>query len=255
MDGQDAVDIDDLVVLGNAVPYEMEDGRRTVCVAGYSSRLGMIRVYPARPDSPVKWWNRLAMPLVRNSRDTRSESWKIHGSKAEWDRLSKKIAVRELLGAKSRRELWSKACRRHRVGCVKDLNDDRLSLGIVKPTIISCHLVERKSYDATMQATLTTETVYKTIHNYRLKPVIRYRCSECRAKKYHEQQILEWGVYEWFRKHPGQEEKVWDNMHLDDPEWDKWFLVGNQARRRNSFMIISAIRFKGAGRGQARLFD
>ena len=39
MDGQDAVDIDDLVVLGNAAPCEMGDGRKTVCVAGYSDRL------------------------------------------------------------------------------------------------------------------------------------------------------------------------------------------------------------------------
>ena len=163
--------------------------------------------------------------------------------------------MHEPLGAKGRRELWSKACRKHQVGCVNNLNDDRLSLGIVKPTIISHRMVTRDSYDATMQATLTTETLHKTIHNYKIKPVIRYRCSECRTKKYHEQQILEWGVYEWFRKHPGQEEKAWDNMHLDDPERDKWFLVGNQAHRRNSFITISAIRFKGAGKNQARLFD
>ena len=80
--GQDTVDINDLVVLGNAVPYEMEDGRKTVCVAGYSDRLGLIRVYPARPDSPVKWRNRLAIPLARNPTDTRKESWKIRGSRA-----------------------------------------------------------------------------------------------------------------------------------------------------------------------------
>ena len=255
MDGQDVVDIDDLVVLGNAVPDEVRGGRKTVCVAGYSDRLGMVRVYPARPDSPVKRWNRLAIPLVRNPMDTRKESWKIQGSRGEWDRLTDKIAVHERLEGNRQRELWSKACKKHLVGCVMDLNDDKLSLGIVKPTDISYLMVTRDSYDATVQATLTTETVYKTIHNYRLKPVIRYRCSECRAKGHHEQQILEWGVYEWFRRNPGQEEKVWDNMHLDDPDWDKWFLVGNQARRRNSFMIISAIRFKGAGRDQARLFD
>lgn len=255
MDGQDAVNVDDLVVLGNAVPDEVKGGRKTVCVAGYSDRLGMVRVYPARPDSPVKWWNRLGMPLVRNPLDTRQESWKIQGSKSEWDRLTEKIVVHERLGKDRQKELWLKACKKHQVGCVEDLNDGKLSLGIVKPTVISHHLVERKSYDATAQATLTTETLYKTIHNYRLKPVIRYRCSKCRAKKHHTQQILEWGVYEWFRKHQGEEEKIWDNMHLNDAGWDKWFLVGNQARHRKSFMIISAIRFKGPGKNQARLFD
>ena len=255
MEGQETIEVDDLVVLGNAVPDEIKDGRKTICVAGYSQERGLIRVYPARPDSPVKWWNRLGVPLVRNPMDTRAESWKIQGSKSEWDSLTDKIKTHGSVEMKHRRELWSKICKRHQVGCVSDLNDDRLSLGVVKPTILSHRLVKRDTYDPTIQATLTTETEYKTIHNYRLRPVIRYRCSDCKATKYHEQQILEWGVYEWFRKHPGKEEQIWDNMHLDDPSWDKWFLVGNQARYRNSFMIISAIRFKGADPSQARLFD
>lgn len=254
MDGQETAEVDDLVVLGNAVPDEIKDGRKTVCVAGYSKGLGLIRVYPARPDSPVKWWNQLSIPLVRNLQDTRIESWKVQGSRDEWDRLTDKIKNHGLVNKKHRRELWSRVCEKHQVGCVNDLNDDRLSLGVIKPTILSYRLKERATYDSTVQTTLTAETVYKTIHNYGLKPVIRYRCSDCRATKYHEQQILEWGVYEWFRRHPGKEEQVWDNLHLDDPNWDKWFLVGNQARRRNSFMIISAIRFKGAGPEQARLF-
>ena len=255
MDDQEAIEVGDLVVLGNAVPDETKDGRKTVCVAGYSKELGLIRVYPARPDSPVKWWNELSMPLVRNSMDTRGESWKIQGSKGEWDTLTDKIKILGRVEGKRRQELWSRVRERHHVGCVSDLNDSKLSLGIVKPTIISYSLERRDTYDSTIQDTLTAETVYKTIHNYKIRPVIRYRCSECKTTKYHEQQILEWGVYEWFRRNPGREEQVWDNMHLDDPGWDKWFLVGNQARYRNSFMIISAIRFKGTDPGQSRLFD
>ena len=254
MDIEAATEVDDLVVLGNAVPDEIKGGRKTVCVAGYSEKMGLIRVYPTRPDSPVKRWNLLGMPLVRNPADTRAESWKIQGSKYEWDGLTAKIRMLGSLDKRRRREFWSKVCGRHQVGCVNDLNDGLLSLGIVKPTVLSYRLVERDNYDPTTQSTLTPETVYKTIHNYKLKPVIRYHCSECKAKTHHEQQILEWGVYEWFRKHSGNDAQVWKNLHLDDPGWDKWFLVGNQARRRNSFMIISAIVFKGDDPGQSRLF-
>lgn len=143
MDGQDVTEVDDLVVLGNAVPEKIRDGRKTVCVAGYSRRLGLIRVYPTRPDSPVKWWNELGVPLVRNPMDTRRESWKIPGSKAEWDRLDDKIENHGPIKKNHRRELWSKICERHQVGCVSDLNDGKLSLGVVRPTILSYRLEKR----------------------------------------------------------------------------------------------------------------
>ena len=253
--GPETVELDDLVVLGNAVPSRIKDGRKTVCFAGYSKKEGLIRVYPARPDSPVGRWNRLGLSLVRNRQDTRAESWKVQGSSDEWDTLSERIRMHGSLGEKGQKALWYDLCDKYGVGCVKDLNEGRRSLGIVRPTVISHRFVERDRGDRAAQSILFPETSYKTIKDYGLKPVIKYRCSECKAERPHEQQVLEWGVYEWLRNNHGKEEQVWENLHLDDPGWDKWFLVGNQARYRNSFVIVGVVRFKGADPGQSRLFD
>src|SRR5438132_8893567 len=83
--------VDDLLVLGNAVPDIISDQRITVCTAGFSKKHGLIRIYPVPPLSNMKRWNIVEVPLERNSRDTRAESWKIQGSKNDWDKLGAKI--------------------------------------------------------------------------------------------------------------------------------------------------------------------
>lgn len=54
--------IDDVVILGRGVPELISDGRVTVCVAGYSDKLGFVRLYPTRIDSPLKALQRLPDP-------------------------------------------------------------------------------------------------------------------------------------------------------------------------------------------------
>ena len=67
----------------------------------------------------------------------------------------------------SRREIWPKACERHRVGRASHLNDDMPSLCVARPAIISRQLVKRDGCGPATQSTPTAETLYKTIHNYR----------------------------------------------------------------------------------------
>ena len=102
----------------------------------------------------------------------------------------------------------------------------------------------REEYEKTVQLELFSDKPFQTIHNYDIQPRIKYRCSECRAEDPHDQQILEWGVYEWIRKHPDNVEQVWKNLHLGESGYDTRFLVGNMARHRMSFMIISILRHK-----------
>ena len=90
----DKLVIDDLLVLGNAVPDIISDSRVTVCTAGWSPTRGLVRVYPVPPASNMRRWNVVKVPLERNPRDSRAESWKIQGSKSEWDRIAEKIELR-----------------------------------------------------------------------------------------------------------------------------------------------------------------
>ena len=238
------VKIDDLVVLGTAVPDEISDNRKTVCAAGYSPTHGLIRIYPVPPWAPMNRWNVVEVPLERNPQDTRIESWKIQGSKSEWRQLAEKLTPHGKLAKKEQISLLKRLDEEFGAKCVKDLNEQRKSLGIIRPQKIKHRMAIREEYEKTVQLELFSDKPFQTIHNYDIQPRIKYRCSECRAEDPHDQQILEWGVYEWIRKHPDNVEQVWKNLHLGESGYDTRFLVGNMARHRTSFMIISILRHK-----------
>ncbi len=233
----------DLVVLGRACPEPLKDGRVTVCLAGWSSEVGFVRLYPTRHNMPLKRWNIVSIEVERNERDTRAESWKIVGSKNEWETLASKV---EVVG-----RLNSAEERRNFIGnltdtCVNVINEQRRSLGIIKPTILKTYLRDNPKYGELFQQALPGFTEHGSVEVKRDSPVeprVTYRCQECQtAQKQHDQQILEWGFYEWFRKNPDNPEQVFENAHMNHEGTDIYLLVGNQAAHRNSFMTISVLR-------------
>jgi hypothetical protein len=234
--------IDDLVVLGRGAPDKIKDGRVTICVAGWSKRLGFVRIYPTRTSSPLRQWNRVSVRVERNPLDSRAESWKIRGSKSEWDQLDRKI---EVLGQASSSEKQT-LVRGIVSPCVSTLNDARVSLGIIRPVELRGYLDKRGDVDHDVQLTLSGPPLEKTKKNYDFQPRLEYRCSNCAAVGSHDQQIIEWGCYEWFRKNPGREEFVFDNLQLSNPEYEKYLFIGNQSAHRMSYLVITVLRWKKA---------
>lgn len=236
--------IDDLIVLGNSCPDIISDQRVTVCTAGYSPKYGLVRIYPVPAYSNMKRWNAVEVPLERNPQDTRIESWKIQGSKDEWHKIGRKIKLKGEVTENARQILIDELHKKFGANCVEDLNDEKVSLGMIKPQILNYRLEKREDYEASAQTQLGRATPFLTIKNYPLKPVVEYRCPSCRTKNPHKQQVVEWGVFEWMRQHPNDTEKVWENLHLTEPNYNRSFLVGNMALHRNAFMVISIFRFK-----------
>ena len=241
----DKLVIDDLLVLGNAVPDIISDSRVTVCTAGWSPTRGLVRVYPVPPASNMRRWNVVKVPLERNPRDSRAESWKIQGSRSEWDRVAAKIELRDRVTSRDEKfEILGELEGKFGVDCVDTLNKQKASLGIIKPASLACSFVRRSDHEEDRQATLDGAEPYITFKNYPQKPVATYRCPSCTAKHPHKQQIIEWGVFEWMRKNPDQPEKVFENLHIGEEGYHTSLLVGNMALHRNSFMVISIFRHK-----------
>lgn len=237
--------MDNLIVLGEAVPDELKDGRKVVCTACYSDEHGLVRIYPIPPDVRMRRWDRMSISLERNPQDTRTESWKVQGSKREWDVLGERIHKQGKLSRPDQISLMHKLYSDFGVDCIQDLNNDKMSLGIIKPKTLKAWMAERgKDHDPTIQITLDSPIPFLTIRNYRLQPRVEYRCSNCRMQNPHNQQILEWGAYEWMRKNPDKPGQAITNLHLNDAKFEKYFLVGNTFKYRNSFMVISVFRFK-----------
>lgn len=235
--------LEDLVILGRACPEPLKDGRVTVCLAGWSDKLGFVRLYPTRFDMPAKQWDVIKVEVEPNERDTRAESRKIVGSKNEWETLSSKITV---VG-----RIDSAHQRRNLIGNLVDvsvtyINNKKRSLGIVKPQIIKTYFRENSKYHELFQQGLpgfTELDEIKVKRDFQYEPRVTYTCpDDTSSQTEHDQQVLEWGFYEWFRKQPDKKEQVWENAGITRTDRDIYFLVGNQAAHRNSFMIISVLR-------------
>jgi len=231
--------INDLIVLGRACPEPIKDGRITVCLGGYSPRLGFVRIYPTRTDMPWHRWDIVKVEVEKDDRDTRNESWKIAGSRTQWDTLCERV---EVVGHWSRSR-WRNLAGNLVDGCVQDINEARRSLGIVKPYIHKRYFARNPLYGRMFQQVLPGfgEST-KVKRDFPFEPRVTYRCSNCRSKNPHDQQVLEWGFFEWIRKNPDNIEQVWENALLDSPDHEISFFVGNQSRHRTSFMVISILR-------------
>lgn len=234
------IHLTDIICLGLAVPEQISDGRKTVCMAAYHADLGLIRIYPCRADMGLHRWQRFSAYIERNPQDTRYESFKLYGSKDGWDSLS--VSLQGTVPRDERLALLDKL----KTTCVSDINTARLSLGIIKPTeILSVWYDRNPLYTKTKQhpiALVKSDEWVLTKSDFPFQPRIIYRCHpNCKG---HNQSILEWGAFEWVRKNSGNEYQIIENWRLDDSNYEHFLLVGNQAQHRTSFLVINLIPLK-----------
>ena len=119
-----------------------------------------------------------------------------------------------------------------------------MSLGIVKPTILKGYMEDRKDVEDTIQTTLDSTMNFRTVENYQKQPRVRYRCTDCKISNPHDQKILEWDLRIHAKEPPPITKTVSRRLTSLDPSYEKYFLVGNLAKHRNSFVVVSVFRFK-----------
>lgn len=232
------MEIKNLVILGRSAPEPIKDGRHTVCLAGWwLNKDQFVRIYPTKMNSDVRRWDIINVPVVHDrSHDPRQESYKIEGSKKEWNVLEQKIEKVGRYNRKQRLHLLANIPKT----CTVSLNDNNDSLGLIKPTKINAYLEKNGS-----DSRVIDERIYsKNDYPYKLR--LRYQHNNCSLKgDYHDQHCIEWGIYRFWDKCEGEEyDKVINNLQLSNNNYTKYFLIGNQRYRFNSFLVISVLRFK-----------
>lgn len=230
--------INDIVVLGRAAPEPIQDGRHTVCLGGYSESVGYVRLYPTqRRMSELKRWNIVSVPVESaEPEDTRDESYKIAGSKSEWDTLHHKIEKVGSLDKTEQIQLVDSLAE----DCTGRLNNEKRSLGMVKPIKIEDYYLEPRE-DPSYQLTLDGQRRQgKT--EYPQKLYLQYRCEDCEIKGLHTQHCIEWGIYRYWDKNDDPE-GVFDALRLTDDRYRYYFFVGNLRHRPSSYIVISILRF------------
>ena len=187
----------DVLILGQAAPVQIRGGRKSICTAGWSKDEGMIRLYPVPTTTRARMWSIVKVPVTRNTQDIRFESWKIRGSVSEWDTLNRKVRETGKISSKPKRlQVLAEIMEGHKYGCVNELNEQRGSLGIIKPEILDMEFTDRIKFQSTVQMTLDSNVKFLTAENFEKIPVIKYRCSNCKTKnRFHKQQLLAWEAY------------------------------------------------------------
>jgi hypothetical protein len=242
--------LDDFVMLGKTVPETNGDGRQFVCTAGYSLELRQpIRIYPmARRASPPRW-SVSRIPVERNPRDARPESWKIRGDRSPGahdlinaiiQRLQEKVAPvmqREIVAALL-------------VPSLEYANRSRMSLCVVAPADVPRIDLERGEV-AEMAPTpdMFGDTADLPVAaRFRWHPRLQFVDAEGHR---HDLMLRDWGCYELMRKHgdemaPAIGEAL--NLSTAPP-----LLCGNLNRFRNSWLVISV--FSGSVHARPDVFD
>lgn len=233
-----------LVILGRAAPEEMSDGRQTVCTGAWSPEKGFIRLYPIDPQANLfSRWDIVHAEVERNAADARHESWKIKGRKKEQE---EKIEVINKYPRHQRATLL------HHLedDCVRDINNAKRSLGIIRPSSIP--ELKFKSWeedrDPGQQAKLFEEIEElkpETREEFDFNIKIRYECTDCKTKQgYHEHTLLEWGAYIGLKKNAENPAQLEKNYRFHDDNYNHWVFVGNMNQYKGNFITISIIWLK-----------
>jgi len=182
-------------------------------------------------------WNIVSVEVTESESDHRDESYKISGSKKDWDHLFEKVEKVGELPKPQRIQLTNKLAN----DCTAVLNENHASLGMVEPDIV--HDIEVRDIGNTPTQIDLSGRKLMGKNDFENKLYIDYECVGCKQKTTHNQHVIEWGVYEFWKNHDDPDEVV-DALRLNNDGWKHYFFVGNLRHNPTAYIIISVLRFK-----------
>lgn len=230
--------LDDFVMLGTTVPEPRSDGRVFVCSAGISPELGkLVRVYPlARRGIPHRWHG-YRVPLERNPKDARPESFKVAGDRAPGahEHINEQFAqVHGALPPGKRTALL----RKHAIGSIKQANEQRLSLAVIHPDALSLSFDHNPDSPDSPQMALFDVPGEPPSGARRFPWMPRLDFHD--ELGWHHLMLRDWGTFELQRKHGGDyfRANLAGALHLDE---NSSLLVGNLNNQRTAWLVISVL--------------
>jgi hypothetical protein len=232
--------LEDFVMLGTTVPEPNKDHRIFVCSAGVSAELGsLVRIYPlARRNIPNRW-HVYRVPVERNPRDHRVESWMIKAPRALGEHEDVNSHFHEIGKWKSgeMQQLLAKFT----VESIAEANDRRISLAIIHPEAAELHFEQNPDSPDSPQLPLFDDDedlkpIPQGAKRFLFIPRLRFQD----ATGEHDLMLRDWGCYNFMRKE-GYDYAL-KNMHAAlSLSGSSSLLVGNFNQHRNSWLIISVL--------------
>lgn len=239
--------LDDFVMLGTTVPEPNSDGRVFVCSAGLSAEYGkLVRIYPLARRHAPKRWGIYRVPLERNPKDGRDESFQIAGDRniGAHERINDRFEMvhREIPPGKRAAMLAP-----YVLGSIREANDrskkaktprERFSLAVIHPEAIELTFDVNLDSPEAAQIMLfdTGDRSTSGARRFPLMPRLRFKDE----LGWNHLMLRDWGSFELQRK-KGEayvRRNLADALHLRP---DSSLLVGNMNNRRNAWLVISVL--------------
>lgn len=224
-------------MLGRTEPTESKKYGVCVCSAGYSRELRqLIRIYPLPWRNDIRMWSRCTVPLRRPKDDNRAESWRID---CDGDYAEDAAEAVSIHGKADKTSEFDFLCSIAATS-IKELNEQRRSLAIIRPTVLRGFFDRRSDVDPAEQFTLFERRQHDGIaHRSDLIPRLQFVDEQGNGSKL---SLKEWGCSEWLRKHRGDADSLWANLSIGDPNYEHLLFIGNQNNHRTSWLVISVIK-------------
>jgi hypothetical protein len=231
--------LQDFIMLGKTIPEPNSDGRIFVCSAGVSPELrSLVRLYPLSRMQAPRRWSVNEVPVERNPRDSRIESFCLKGNRDPDNHTHINGLFRELRRMpRTERDI---AIAPYRVSSIAAANDSRRSLAILEPDGVARLDFEEcigspSSPQLSLFAEDETEKLELGARRFAYQPRLMFRD----AGGWHDLQLRDWGVYEFMRKQgDSRRYELNDACRLASRPM---LLVGNMNGHRNVWLIISIL--------------
>jgi hypothetical protein len=233
------------VLMGKGAPNRQKTGRIVQCAIVLTPDLGFIRIWPLHPveHKKITIWSVVSLELEKTTHDNRDESY-----------LLKSIIKTGEMSDRIEKEKTLDRC------CLKSGSTDpqffqdanRKSIYLVKPEQILEHSICHNEVDPLSAQECPEEDGWIQDQNHRpIRAVVKWKSMQ---GSQHCLGVVAQGVCEYLRKYPHQAMRVFENLHLMDLKFDKWFLCGNQKDRRTSWVIVTAFCLKKTEKPNTPLF-
>lgn len=222
----------EVTILAKGAPVRCSSGEVSMCAIAVGE-VGLIRLYPLTisENKEIRVWSKVAIQVRRSNKDPRHESWRIEDCEltGQIDSSQTKANLLDSCILKS-----------GMVDPINYQNAQKSSIAVVKSSqFLGAGLLPRQPDDYTSFD--EDESWVMTQDNYPFKPYLFWKSIQGGEHKTH---IVAQEVYMGMRNFSATPFRVFENMHIGDPDYDHWMILGNIKDRRNVWVCPHLHRLK-----------
>lgn len=227
------------VPLAKSIPeYNKRDGSVYTCSLGYSPEKGFIRVYPL-PLSGMNKWYVYNIPIEKNKRDSRAESFKLasYSRKENWIGLSDDVKE---MGVIKNRDIILSKLRSLIYPSISAMNNARVSIGVIKLSEYKIFWDTNNRYINTKQIGMFDDVEIADFTKYTKETKLKEsRIMFVDGDGKHNLQFNEWQVYEYQRRFGAKN----DAFRFMNGNNEKLLLLGNMNAHRTVWVALGFFNY------------